>query len=255
MLKLYGIIFKLKNKFSNAFDKLAVIVKERLKKNRQKKKKPNLRIVPIDETEMGEELKTIDELKIIKELRMIEEMRRVEHIDSIQALYSFQGDTPVGIVQINNKKGGKGQTNIHTQDDANVNIKSKSTEMVEISSSPSSKQKPTEVRVEEEIQEHPNMVIEYNIQETETDLVTETELDTEAEQYTETNSQPSSPTKLNDTSSNNVEMSNPNPSQVPAPIPVNIRQPQPIINNPMMLRQSNIRGRRGMARMGIKIMR
>lgn len=254
MLKLYGIIFKLTNKFSNAFDKLAVIVKERLKKNRQKKKKPNLRIVPIDETEMGEELKTIDELKIIKELRMIEEMRRVEHIDSIQALYSFQGDTPVGIVQINNKKGGKGQTNIHTHDD-NVNVKSKSTEMVEISSSPSSKQKPTEVRVEEEIQEHPNMVIEYNMPEAE--METESELVTEAEQYTETNSQPSSPTKLNDTSSNNVEMSNPNPSQVPAPapVPVNIRQPQPIINNPMMLQRNSVRGRRGMARMGIKIMR
>ena len=84
-------------KFNNAIDKIATSFKEKIKK-----RKADLRIVPIDEEqEMGEELKTIEELKIIKELKMIEEIRKVENLDSIQAIYSFHGDKPSGIVRIN----------------------------------------------------------------------------------------------------------------------------------------------------------
>ena len=264
-------------KFNNAIDKFATSFKEKIKK-----RKADLRIVPIDEEqEMGEELKTIEELKIIKELKMIEEIRKVENLDSIQAIYSFHGDKPSGIVRINDDdKNDKNEKNEKKKQEKEKKKQEKEKKKQEKEKKKQEEKEKKKQEKECEQQEETNKPeTKYNT------LFTQIQLEPVIEDssstimfMTELNSNVKTPRLKNNKVSLDVKQSE-SPSPISSPISspnsnyseettTSIPQtpqtpqtpsatinntPKPIINNPMMARRP-VRRNSGF-RMGINLMR
>ena len=254
-------------KFNNAIDKFATSFKEKIKK-----RKADLRIVPIDEEqEMGEELKTIEELKIIKELKMIEEIRKVENLDSIQAIYSFHGDKPSGIVRINDDddKNDKNEKNEKKKQEKEKKKQEKEKKKQQ------EKEKKKQEKECEQQEETNKPETKYNtlftqiqlepvIEDSSSTMMFMTELNSNVKTPRLKNNkvsldvkQSESPSPISSPNSNYSEettTSIPQTPQIPQTPSATINNtPKPIINNPMMARRP-VRRNSGF-RMGINLMR
>ena len=213
---------------------------------------------------MGEELKTMEELKIIKELRMIEEIRKVERLDSIKAIYSFHGDTPNGIIRMNeendkktkkekNKKEKNNEKTKKTKNDIEgfndqINKDNKADKVDRVINKPF---KLEPIKVEPEVEDSSsslvylsNLELSQSIPNTPIQNDTNIGVDNTVVQNDD---------EVKQEITNEIKEKPPEASNTITSSSVSIAEPKPILNNPMMARRPTRRNSN--FRMGINLMR
>jgi hypothetical protein len=197
---------------------------------------------------MGEELKTMEELKIIKELRMIEEIRKVERLDSIKAIYSFHGDTPNGIIRMNEETDKKTKKEKNKKEKNNEKSKKNNIEEIndkanKVSNIKLFKLEP--IKVEPEIEDISSSLVYLSKLELSQSIQNDTNISVENTVVQND--------ELKQEKPNEIKEKPPEESNTITSSAINIAEPQPILNNPMMVRRPTRRNSN--FRMGINLMR